>query len=225
MGTLRAAAGLAALSGGTGAYDASYEGSMAFPVAPRAYARLRFVLDQPPSDSAGTAGKYLVNGQISPSAWEHGQVFWAFSGARLLGRLQPRKVLVGVHDSVVHGRVHDYFKQPVPGARLTLERRSKSGWSPVKTSKANRRGRFLLAPGTRVGCRAHQLVFVHAVPRNEHDPLALEEPRDCAGRAEAAVVLGEDVADVRRRAVPVVRQGLHEDGHAVRPVSLIGDRL
>ena len=118
---------------------------MAFPVASRAYARLRFILDQPPSDSAGSAGKYLVNGQVSPSVWEHGQVFWAFSGARLVGRLQPRKVLVGVHGTLVHGLVHDYFKQPVPGARLRVERHSKAGWATVKTSHANRRGRFLLA--------------------------------------------------------------------------------
>ena len=115
---------------------------MAFPVAPRAYARLRFVLDQPPSNSAGAAGVYLVNGQVSPSVWEHGQVFWAYSGARLVGRLQPRKVFVGVHGTVVHGRVHDYFKQPVPGARLTVRRHSKAGWSPVKKSTANKRGRF-----------------------------------------------------------------------------------
>jgi hypothetical protein len=115
---------------------------MAFPVARRAYARLRFVLDRPPTDSAGSAGEWLVNGQVSPSAWEHGQVFWAYSGARLLGRLPPKKVLVDVHDRDVHGLVHDYFTHPVPGARVTLERHSRSGWSRIATSKANPRGRF-----------------------------------------------------------------------------------
>jgi Carboxypeptidase regulatory-like domain len=138
-------AGFSVTTRGEGPNDASYEGSMAIPVARRAYARVRFVLDQPPSDSAGSAGKYLVNGEESPSAWEHGQVFWSFSGARLVGRLQPKKVLVGVRGTVVHGRVHDYFKQPVPGASLTLQRHRKSGWSTVKRSNANRRGRFFLA--------------------------------------------------------------------------------
>ncbi len=94
------------------------------------------------ANNASAAGVYLVNGQVSPSVWEHGQVFWAYSGARLVGRLQPRKVFVGVHGTVVHGRVHDYFKQPVPGARLTVRRHSKAGWSPVKKSTANKRGRF-----------------------------------------------------------------------------------
>jgi hypothetical protein len=148
--------GYAVLTRGRAPEDASYEGSLAFPLANRAYALLDFVLDQPPSDSAGSAGNWLVNGQISPSAWEHGQVFWAFSGARLAGKLPPKKVLVGVHGHVLHGRVHDYFRDPVPGARLTLERHTKSGWSPVVTSKANRRGRFLLTAAP------HALYRVHA---------------------------------------------------------------
>jgi carboxypeptidase family protein len=137
--------GFTYLTRGQGANDASYEGSMAFPVARRAYAQLRFVLDRPPSDSAGSAGSWLVNGQVSPSAWEHGQVFWSFSGARLVGRLQPKKVLVGVRGRVVHGRVHDYFKQPVPGARVTLQKHGRSGWSRVLSGKTNRRGRYSLA--------------------------------------------------------------------------------
>jgi hypothetical protein len=134
--------GWAVLTRGKGSHDASYEGSMAFPVARRAYARLRFVLDRPPSDAAGSAGEWLVNGQVSPSAWEPGQVFWAYSGARLLGRLPPKKVLIGVQHREVHGFVHDYFTDPVPGARVTLERHSRTGWSRVATSRANPRGRF-----------------------------------------------------------------------------------
>ena len=139
--------GFSVLTRGEDANDASYEGSLAFPVARRAYARVRFVLDQPPSDSAGVAGNWLVNGQVSPSAWEHGQVFWSFSGARLVGRLAPKKVLVGVNGAVVHGRVHDYFKHPVPGARVTLQKHGKSGWTPIARSKANRKGRFAIAAG------------------------------------------------------------------------------
>lgn len=148
--------GYTVLTRGEGANDASYEGSMAFPLGRRAYVQLRFVLDQPPSDSAGSAGTWLVNGQVSPSAWEHGQVFWAFSGARLAGRLPPKKVLVGVRDSIVHGRVHDYFKHPVPGARVTLQKHSRSGWVPVRSSKANRHGRFSLeaTPKARYRVRA-----------------------------------------------------------------------
>jgi hypothetical protein len=136
--------GYSVLTKGNAPEDASYEGSLAFPVARRAYARMRFVLDQPPSDSAGSAGTYLVNGQVSPSAWEQGQVFWAYTGARLIGRLPPKKVLVGVRGTVLHGRVHDFFKHPVPGARLTLQRSSKKGWAQVAAAKANRFGRFSL---------------------------------------------------------------------------------
>jgi hypothetical protein len=137
--------GYTVLTRGEGDQDASYEGAIAFPLARRAYARVRFVLDQPPSDSAGSAGSWLVRGQVSPSAWEHGQVFWAFSGARLVGRLPPKKVFVGATGSVLRGRVHDYFQHPVPGARLVLERRAGSGWSVAATSRTNRRGRFSIA--------------------------------------------------------------------------------
>lgn len=147
--------GFTVLTRGVGADDASYEGSMAFPVADRAYARLRFVLDQPPSDDAGSSGKWLVNGEVSPSAWEHGQVFWSFSGARLIGRLPPKKVLIGVHDNVLHGRVHDYFKHPVPGARVTLERRAKKSWSAVTSSKTNPRGRFSILAAPKAVYRVH----------------------------------------------------------------------
>lgn len=147
--------GFTVLTRGRKANNASYEGAMAFPVARRAYAQLRFVLDHPPSNSAGAAGEYLVNGQVSPSAWEHGQVFWSFSGARLIGRLPPKKVLVGVKNSVVHGRVHDYFKHPVPRARVTLERHAKSGWASVRTSQANRRGRFSLPAAPKAVYRVH----------------------------------------------------------------------
>jgi hypothetical protein len=147
--------GYTVLTRGKGANDASYEGSMAFPVARRAYARLRFVLDHPPTNSAGAAGKYLVNGQVSPSAWERGQVFWSFSGARLIGRLPPKKVLVGVRNSVVHGRVHDYFTHPVPRARVTLERHAKSGWARVRTAHATSRGRFSLPAAPKAVYRVH----------------------------------------------------------------------
>src|SRR3954454_3266525 len=71
----------------------------------------------------------------------------------------------------------------------------------------------------------HELVLVHALPIEQHDPLAVELPGDAAGRAQRAAVLGEDVAQVGRGAVAVVGEDGGDHGHAAGPVALVDDRL
>jgi hypothetical protein len=77
----------------------------------------------------------------------------------------------------------------------------------------------------RVGRREHELVLVDPVGGDEHDATPLELPGDGAGRAEIPPELGEEVADVRGRAVAVVRERFDEDRDALRPVPLVDDDL
>src|SRR5829696_5575389 len=71
----------------------------------------------------------------------------------------------------------------------------------------------------------HELVFVHRTFGDQDDALALEEVGYGAARPQLAAVLGEDVPDVRRRPIPVVREDLDEHGYSAGGVALVGDPL
>ncbi|CAN3958714.1 General stress protein 13, partial [Dysosmobacter welbionis] len=60
---------------------------------------------------------------------------------------------------------------------------------------------------------------------NDDDALLVKGPADAALGAQVAVALVERVADLRRGALAVVGQGLHNDGHAAGAVALVGDGL
>ena len=64
-----------------------------------------------------------------------------------------------------------------------------------------------------------------SVGRDDDDAVALELPRDRAGRAERAAVLRERVAHVGGRAVLVVGQRLDDHRDALGAVALVDDRL
>jgi hypothetical protein len=135
--------------------DASYEGALAFPIAHKAFGVVDFVLDHPPTDSAGDAGTYLVNGSVRPSVWAQGQAFWSFSRVRLIGSLPPRRVKLGVSQRhTLRGRVVDRFHHPVVHARVSVERRTKRGWKQAGKARTNLRGRFSIAVEQRAVYRA-----------------------------------------------------------------------
>ena len=78
---------------------------------------------------------------------------------------------------------------------------------------------------TGVGDREEELVLVDPCRLDEHDPAALELPRDRAGGAEVAAVLREQVPHVGGGAVAVVGQRLDEHGDALGAVTLVDDGL
>src|SRR5829696_625534 len=73
--------------------------------------------------------------------------------------------------------------------------------------------------------RGHQVVLGVALRVDQHDALLLELPGDGARLAQRPAGLGEDVADLRARAIAVVGQRLDQERHAARAVALVDDRL
>ena len=71
----------------------------------------------------------------------------------------------------------------------------------------------------------HQVVLVVVLAVDDDHALLVEQVGDGAVLAEAAAVLGEDVADLGAGAVAVVGQRLDQDRHAARAVALVGDLL
>jgi hypothetical protein len=122
--------------------DGSYEAALAFPVAPGAFAIVRFEFLDPASNSAGQWGNYLVGGLDPPSVWNRGQTFWALSGVKLLGNLPPTRVEVGVSGRRVRGTVLDAFRHPVLRVPVSLQRRIGSSWRVQTSTKTNSRGLF-----------------------------------------------------------------------------------
>ena len=66
------------------------------------------------------------------------------------------------------------------------------------------------------------VVLGNARRGDRDDALALEHPGHAARTGQMAVVLGEDGPDFRRAAIFVVGGRLDQDGHAARPVALVG---
>ena len=70
----------------------------------------------------------------------------------------------------------------------------------------------------------HDLVLVHRAVQQDH-ALAFELPCHRTRLGQRTTVLGEQRPDLGSRAVAVVRQRLHVEGHPVWGVALVGDRL
>jgi hypothetical protein len=118
---------------------------VAFPVAPKLHAFVRFLLLRPESDD------YYVKGSILGSSWNRGQALLAMSRVRLEGNLPPSVVSIRVRrKGVIAGFVVDFFRHGVVGVPATLERRVGSGWKRVKTVRTSALGgySFKVKPGS-----------------------------------------------------------------------------
>jgi hypothetical protein len=118
---------------------------VAFPVAPRLHAFVRFLLLRPESDD------YYVKGSILASSWNRGQALLAMSRVRFEGNLPPSIVSIRARRKrVVAGFVVDFHRHAVVGIRVTLERRARRGWRRIANRKATALGgyRFKVKPGS-----------------------------------------------------------------------------
>jgi hypothetical protein len=132
--------GFYAISHGPAPNDASYEADLAFPVAPKAFSVVRFDLLDPPADSAGEFGDYLVGGLDLPSIWNRGQAFWALSGVSLVGNLPATRIELSVSRRAISGYVSDAFHHPVIGLPVSLQHREGDSWRPLTSRRTNRKG-------------------------------------------------------------------------------------
>jgi hypothetical protein len=117
---------------------------VAFPVAPRLHAFVRFLLLRPESD------EYYVKGSILASSWNRGQALLAMSRVRLEGNLPPSFVSIRRRKGVVAGFVVDFHRHAVVGIPVTLERRSGRGWRRIANRKTTAIGgyAFKVRPGS-----------------------------------------------------------------------------
>jgi hypothetical protein len=134
--------------------DASFEAAIAFPVAAKAFSVVRFNLSDPPSDSSGQWGDYLVNGLDLPSIWNRGQAFWALSGVKLLGNLPPARIDLTDSGRTLRGTVSDAFYHPVLGLPVLIQRQVGTSWKPLATTRTDKRGEFSLRVPSRGSYRA-----------------------------------------------------------------------
>lgn len=137
--------GFAYITHGEGSFDASYEAVLAVPLASSAFAILRFELDDPPSDLASDGSTFVVNGLVTPSVWNRGQIFWALSGVRLIGNLPPARIrLHASRHSDLRGDVIDVFRNPLAKARIVVEHRVHKRWSSVATARTALNGSYVV---------------------------------------------------------------------------------
>lgn len=118
---------------------------LAFPVAPRLHAFVRFLLLRPESDD------FYVKGSILASSWNRGQALLAMSRVRLEGNLPPSVVSIRARrNGLVAGFVVDFHHHAVVGVPVTLERRRAGGWRRVATAKTTPIGgyAFKVKPGS-----------------------------------------------------------------------------
>jgi hypothetical protein len=110
---------------------------VAFPVAPKLHAFVRFLLLRPESDA------FLVKGTFLASSWNRGQALLAMSRVRLEGNLPPSTVTVRTRrDGRIGGFVVDFQKHAVVRIPVALERRSGSGWRRIANTRTSTSGGF-----------------------------------------------------------------------------------
>jgi hypothetical protein len=110
---------------------------VAFPVAPRLHAFVRYLLLRPESD------EYYVKGSILGSSWNRGQALLAMSRVRLEGNLPPAIVSIRARRrGVLAGFVVDFHRHAVVGIRVTLERRMGRGWRRIANRKTTALGGY-----------------------------------------------------------------------------------
>jgi hypothetical protein len=118
---------------------------VAFPIAPRLHAWVRFLSPRPENDS------YYVKGSILASSWNRGQALLAMSRVKLEGNLPPALVTLRTRRKrVVGGFVVDFHRHAVAGIPAVLERRSGGGWRRISSVKTSRLGgySFRVKPGS-----------------------------------------------------------------------------
>jgi hypothetical protein len=110
---------------------------LAFPIAPRLHAWVRFLLPRPENDS------FYVKGSILASSWNRGQALLAMSRVRLEGNLPPSIVSIRARRrGVVAGFVVDMHRHAVVGIPVVLERRRGGGWRRIANSRTTRIGGY-----------------------------------------------------------------------------------
>lgn len=124
--------------------SARYEATVAFPLAPRVLALIRFEAVDPESEVSGEAGRYVVNGSVPVSTWNRGQAFWSITGVRVEGSLPPTRISAQAAPGVktVRGTVADAFRHPVAGARVQLQRNVGGGWARIASTRTDAAGRY-----------------------------------------------------------------------------------
>jgi hypothetical protein len=118
---------------------------VAFPVAPRLHAFVRFLLLRPESDS------FYVKGTVLASSWNRGQALLAMSRVRLEGNLPPSLVSIRSRSKrFVGGFVVDMHRHAVVGIPVSLQQRRRSGWRQIATARTTRLGgySFRVKPGS-----------------------------------------------------------------------------
>jgi hypothetical protein len=118
---------------------------VAFPVAPKLHAWVRFLLLRPEADA------YVVKGSILASSWNRGQALLAMSRVRFEGNLPPALVTARPRGAGrLAGFVVDFHRHAVVAVPAVLERRSGSRWRRISSVKTNQLGgyRFKVKPGT-----------------------------------------------------------------------------
>jgi hypothetical protein len=118
---------------------------LAFPIAPRLHAWVRFLLHRPENDS------YYVKGSVLASSWNRGQALLAMSRVRLEGNLPPSLVSIrSRRKGLVAGFVVDFHRHAVVGIPVTLERRTGRGWRRISNRRTTALGgyAFKVKPGS-----------------------------------------------------------------------------
>lgn len=118
---------------------------MAFPIAPRLHAFVRFLLLRPETDA------FHVKGSILASSWNRGQALLAMSRVRLEGNLPPSRVTIRIRGRrKIGGFVVDHHRHAVARIPIALERKSGSRWRRISTSRTSAIGgfSFKVAPGS-----------------------------------------------------------------------------
>jgi hypothetical protein len=110
---------------------------LAFPVAPRLHAFVRFLLLRPESDA------FNVKGTILASSWNRGQALLAMSRVLLDGNLPPSLVTIRTRRrGVLAGAVVDFYHHAVLGIPVGLERRVGGRWLRIKKARTTQTGGY-----------------------------------------------------------------------------------
>jgi hypothetical protein len=110
---------------------------LAFPVAPKLHAFVRFLLLRPESDA------FNVKGTILASSWNRGQALLAMSRVRLEGNLPPSIATIRTRrKGVLAGSVVDFQHHAVLGVPVVLQRRIGGRWLRISQSRTSQLGGY-----------------------------------------------------------------------------------
>jgi hypothetical protein len=118
---------------------------VAFPLAPKLHAWIRYLLPRPENDS------FYVKGSILASSWNRGQALLAMSRVRLEGNLPPSLVTARARGKGrLAGFAVDLHRHAVVGIPAVIERRSGRGWRRIASTRTSRLGGYVfkVKPGS-----------------------------------------------------------------------------